>query len=80
MSHENSKDPPPNVKAHDVRAVATSLQLFHNTPLKRVIEAGRWHNGGTFSSFYLRDLAPQTSSIRSAGAVVAAGQVISLSQ
>jgi hypothetical protein len=69
---------PPGIKAHEVRAVATSLSLFFHTPLQQVLEAGRWHSGGSFTKFYLRDLLPQEGSIRAAGSVVAAGQVVSL--
>ena len=52
------------VKAHEVRAVATSLQLFNKADLQAVLKAGRWSSGGTFTSFYLRDLCPQAESIR----------------
>ena len=52
------------VKAHEVRAVATSLQLFNKADLQAVMKAGRWSSGGTFTSFYLRNLCPQTDSIR----------------
>jgi hypothetical protein len=69
---------PPGIKAHEVRAVATSLRLFSKTPLNQIIDAGRWHSGGSFSKFYLRDLMSQENSIRSAGSIVAAGQVVSL--
>jgi hypothetical protein len=79
-AHQSLSDPlPSGIKAHEVRAVATSLRLFSKTPLNQIIEAGRWHSGGSFSKFYLRDLVSQENSIRSAGSVVAAGQVISLS-
>jgi hypothetical protein len=69
---------PPGVKAHEVRAVSTSLRLFSSTPLNQVIAAGRWHSVGTFSKFYLMDLVSQEASIRSAGSIVAAGQVVIL--
>jgi hypothetical protein len=79
ITHDSQQaNPPSGVKAHEVRAVATSLRLFTSTPLNQVLEAGRWHSGGTFSKFYLRDLVPQQLSIRSAGSVVAAGQVVTL--
>jgi hypothetical protein len=78
-AHQSHSDPlPSGIKAHEVRAVATSLRLFSKTPLSQIIEAGRWHSGGSFSKFYLRDLVSQENSIRSAGSIVAAGQVISL--
>jgi hypothetical protein len=78
-AHHSLSDPlPSGIKAHEVRAVATSLRLFSKTPLSQILEAGRWHSGGSFSKFYLRDLVSQENSIRSAGSMVAAGQVVSL--
>jgi hypothetical protein len=78
-AHNSHSDPlPSGIKAHEVRAVATSLRLFSRTPLNQIIEAGRWHSSCTFSKFYLRDLVSQENSIRSAGKIVAAGQVVSL--
>jgi hypothetical protein len=78
-AHEQAtNNPPSGVKAHEVRAVSTSLRLFNSTPLQQVLEAGRWKSGGTFTQFYLRDLVPQAESIKSAGSVGAAGAVVSL--
>jgi hypothetical protein len=78
-AHQALSDPlPAGIKAHEVRAVATSLRLFSRTPLTHIIEAGRWHSGGSFTKFYLRDLVSQANSIKAAGSVVAAGQVVSL--
>ena len=54
-SIQNSKNIPGKVKAHEVRAVATSLQLFNKVDLQAVMKAGRWSSGGTFTSYYLRD-------------------------
>ena len=41
--------------------------------------AGRWSSGGTFTSFYLRDLCPQADSLQRAGPIVAAGDIIRIS-
>ena len=46
-------------KAHEVRALATSLQHFNKVDLQAVMKAGRFSSGGTFTSFYFRDLCPQ---------------------
>ena len=73
---ENSKTI--SVKAHEVRAVAMSLQLFNKVDLQTVVKAGRWSSGGTFTSFYLRDLCPQVDTLRESGPPVAAGRVVSL--
>ena len=78
-SLENSKSIPEKVKAHEVRAVATLLQLFNKVDLQTVMKAGRWSNGGTFMSYFLRDFCPQADSIRKTGPVVAAGEIVVIS-
>ena len=45
---QNSRNLSGSVKALEVRAVATSLQLFNKVDLHSVMEAGRWSSGGTF--------------------------------
>ena len=76
---QNSKSIPGKVKAHEVRAVATSLQLFNKVDLQAVMNAGRWSSGGTFTSFNLRDLCPQADSItRKTGPLVAAGEIVEI--
>ena len=67
-----------SVEAHQVRAVAMSLHLFNKVDLQMVMKAGRWSSGGTFTSFYLRDLCPQADSLQEKGPLVAAGRVVSL--
>ena len=61
---QNSRNLSGSVKAHEVRAVATSLQLSNKVDLHSVMKAGRWSSGGTFTSFYLRDLCPQADSLQ----------------
>ena len=67
------------VKAHEVHAVATSLQLFNKADLKSVMKARRWPSGGNFTSFYLRDLSLQPDSIRKTGPVIASGEIADIS-
>ena len=50
------------VKANEVRAVATSLQLINKVDLQAVMKAGKWSSGGTFTSFYLQDVCLQADS------------------
>ena len=50
---QNSRNLSGSVKAHEVRAVATSLQLFNKVDLHSVMKAGRW--------WYLHFLLPQRS-------------------
>ena len=76
---QDSKNHSRSVKAHKVRAVATSLQLFNKVDLHSVMKAGRWSSGGIFTSFYLRDLCPQADSLQRAGPIVAAGDIIRIS-
>ena len=76
---QDSRNLSGSVKAHEVRAVATSLQLFNKVDLHSVMKAGRWSSGGTFISFYLRDLCPQADSLQRAGPIVAAGDIITIS-
>ena len=76
---QNSRKLSGSVKAHEVRAVATSLQLFNKVDLHSVMKAGRWSSGGTFTSFYLRDLCPEADSLQRAGPIVAAGDVVRIS-
>ena len=76
---QNSRNLSGSVKAHEVRAVATSLQLSNKVDLHSVMKAGRWSSGGTFTSFYLRDLCPQADSLQRVGPIVAAGDIIRIS-
>ena len=76
---QNSRNLYGSVQAHEVRAVATSLQLFNKVDLHSVMKAGRWSSGGTFTSFYLRDLCPQADSLQRAGPIVAAGDIVRIS-
>ena len=76
---QDSKNLSGSVKAHEVRAVATSLQLFNKPDLHSVMKAGRWSSGGTFTSFYLRDLCPQAEGLQRAGPIVAAGDIVKIS-
>ena len=52
-SIQGNKNFPGKVKAHEVRAVATSLHLLNKADLQAVMKAERWSSGGTFTSFYL---------------------------
>ena len=58
-SLQSSKKIPGKVKAHEVHAVDTFLELFYKVDLQAVMKAGMWSSAGTFTSSYLRDLCPQ---------------------
>ena len=49
-SIQGNKNMPGKIKPHEVRAVATSLQLFNKADQQVVMKAGRWSSGGTFTS------------------------------
>ena len=65
-----------HIKAHEVRAVATSLLNLEGYNLQDIMNAGGWASGGTFCRFYNRDLIPQTPQLSKVGSFVAAGKVI----
>ena len=67
-----SKSIPGTVKAHEVHAVATSLQLFNKVDLQAVMKARRWSSGGTFIS----SNSETSDRIRKTGPVVAAGEIM----
>ena len=48
--------PPPQVRAHDTRGVASSWALFQGIPLEVILKAAYWHNKNTFTSCYLSDV------------------------
>ena len=75
-SIQSGKNISGKVKAHEVCAVATSLQLFNKVNLQALMMAGRWSSEGTFTSFYLQDLCPQADSIQKTGPVIAAGEMV----
>ena len=64
------------VKAHEVRAIATSLLFKRNSSLKDVIDAASWRSHMTFASFYLRDVTHKSLDLHSLGPVVAAQHLV----
>jgi hypothetical protein len=68
------------VKAHEVRAVSASWAFANRVSLDQVMATASWRSHSTFSNFYLRSLASQSSDIYSLGPLVAAGRVIGPSE
>ena len=66
------------VKAHDVRSMAASLAFKGGVPLDQILGACFWKAHNTFTSFYLKDVAWQSSqeSEFSLGSVVAAQHIV----
>ena len=67
---------PDNVKAHEVRAWASSLAWAHNTSLKDIMEAAYWFGRPTFFQFYLRDVSRTNMDGSHGISLVAAQQVL----
>ena len=66
-----------NIKAHEVRAVATSWAYHNRIPTEDILQAASWLNHSTFSSFYLRSLSSQEDGLFRLGPLVSAQRVIS---
>ena len=63
------------VRAHDLRAQATSWNLHHSISLNEILRAAQWRSHTTFTSFYLRDMSMFEDDILRLGPLVTA-QVI----
>ena len=64
-----------SVKAHEVRALASSCALFNSASISEVLSAEFWRCQDSFTSFYLRSLSAQADSLFSLGPIVAAQHV-----
>ena len=64
------------VKAHDVRAFATSVAFERNVALADIMAAACWRCHTTFTSYYLRDLSLQTQDLYKLGPIVTAQQIV----
>jgi hypothetical protein len=64
-----------SAKAHEVRALASSWELFNSTSISEVLSAGFWRYRDSFTSFYLRSMSAQEDSLFSLGHIVAAQHV-----
>ncbi|MPC17599.1 hypothetical protein E2C01_010462 [Portunus trituberculatus] len=65
------------VKAHEVRAMATSALFKKIRNIPAVLQAGTWKSMSTFASFYLRDITLWYLDTFFLGPVVSALRVIS---
>lgn len=78
-AHENFPEhlgPTLRVKAHDVRAVATSLLWGRNKALSDVMAVAGWRTQSVFANHYLKSVHRIQGGLFSLGPVVAAGSVI----
>ena len=66
----------PRAKAHELRAVGTSLVFRKNLSLNQVLQAGVWKSQNTFTSFYLKDIMYESLGNFSIGPIVAAQEIL----
>ena len=59
-------------RAHDVRAMSTSMALYGGVPLEDILQAAAWRSSNSFISSYLRDVLVEESRMSSAFAGPAA--------
>lgn len=64
------------VKAHDIRGVATSLSLLHNKSVAVILDAASWKTPSVFTKHYLRAVEGTEGDMTSLGATVAAGDIV----
>lgn len=65
-----------NPKAHEVRAIASSLAFDRNLSTKDIIQAVGWRSQSTFGTFYLRDMSSERASLKDLGPI-SASQLVS---
>lgn len=65
------------IRAHEVRAVSTSLALQRNCAVQDIIQAVGWRSNSTFARFYMRDLSTQREELNMVGDIVAAQAALS---
>ncbi|XP_076048954.1 uncharacterized protein LOC143029809 [Oratosquilla oratoria] len=66
----------PRAKAHDLRAIGTSLAFRKNLSVNQVLQAGIWKSQTTFTSFYLKEVMWESLGTFSLGPIVAAQEVL----
>ena len=64
------------VKAHEIRAVATSIRYTKNLSVKDLIEAAFWRCRSVFASHYLKDVAIVYEKCCALGPIVSAGEPV----
>ena len=68
-----------NARPHEVRALASSLAFSRSLSLPSIMAACHWRGQSTFASFYLRDVALESSEEFQLPPFIAANQVITTS-
>ena len=65
-----------NVKAHEVRAIASSWSIFNSSSLSEILSAGFWRSNNTFFNHYLRSMPQHCDNLYALGPLVSAQHVI----
>ena len=65
-----------DIRAHSIRAIATSLNFMKNDSLNTVLEAATWRGNSIFASHYLKDVKRTHEKCSSLGPLIASGSVI----
>ena len=60
------------VKAHEVRAIASSWSIFNSASLTEILSAGFWRPDNTFYYHYLRSMPQHTDNLYSLGPLISA--------
>ena len=79
MTHESFRDEDCKVlkvNAHQVRGVATSLNVWRNKQVCRVLDAASWKCSSVFSKHYLKDVERTFKDGYTLGPVIAAGDLV----
>ena len=64
-----------SVKAHEVRALASSWALFISASISEVLSAGFLRSQNSFINHYLRSMSSSADSLYSLGPIVAAQRI-----
>ncbi|CAG2187236.1 unnamed protein product [Mytilus edulis] len=64
------------VKAHEVRALASSWNIFNSSSMSEIMSTGFWRSDSAFYNHYLRSMPLHCDNLYSLGPLVAAQQVV----
>ena len=64
------------VRAHDIRGIATTLNVFKNMSFRQVLAAATWKTSSVFVTHYLKDVMQNMEGIFSLGPLVVGGGIL----
>ncbi|MPC61735.1 hypothetical protein E2C01_055810 [Portunus trituberculatus] len=67
---------PLKIRAHDIRGIATLLNLSRNHSFMAILEAASWKTPSVFANHYLKDLERIDGDTYSLGPIVAADDIV----